>query len=129
MANQDRPDTTRDARLGARLSVAQMNLPQRAAELCGRTLSEFVVAGAQDAARRVIAGHASIRRSREEQLAFVQDLLNPSEPNARLERAAQAYRPRTGAQRVDLARIPVEPCADSATERPSRAGRKRSTVI
>ena len=92
----DTPDTTRDARLEARVSAAQKNLLQQAAALSGRTLSEFVVASAQDAARRVLAEHESIRLSREEQLAFVQALLNPQEPNARLKRAAKAYRQRVG---------------------------------
>jgi len=92
MATQD----TRDARLEARVSVTQKSLLQQAAALSGRTLSEFVVASAQDAARRVIAEHESILLSREEQLAFVQALLNPPEPNARLKRAAKAYRQRTG---------------------------------
>ncbi len=96
MASEDIPDTTRDARLEARVSAAQKNLFQQAATLSGRTLSEFVVASAQDAARRVIAEHESVRLSREEQVAFVQALLNPPEPNARLERAAKAYRQRTG---------------------------------
>ena len=67
MATQDTPDTTRDARLEARVSAAQKGLLQQAAALSGRTLSEFVVASAQDAARRVIAEHESIRLSREEQ--------------------------------------------------------------
>jgi len=92
----DTPDTTRDARLEARVSAAQKNLLQQAAALSGRTLSEFVVASAQDAARRVLAEHESIRLSREQQLAFVQALLNPPEPNARLKRAAKAYRQRVG---------------------------------
>mgnify|MGYP001366501337 FL=1 len=96
MANQDTPDTTRDARLEARVSAAQKSLLQQAAALSGRTLSEFVVASAQDAARRVIAEHESIRLSREEQLAFVQALLNPPEPNARLRRAAKSYRQKVG---------------------------------
>ena len=67
--------------------------------LSGRTLSEFVVTSAHDAARRVIAEHESIRLSREEQLAFVQALLQPPEPNARLKRAAKAYL-RRGGQRT-----------------------------
>jgi uncharacterized protein (DUF1778 family) len=96
MANQDTPDTARDARLEARVSAAQKSLLQQAAVLSGCTLSEFVVASAQDAARRVIAEHESIRLSREEQLAFVQAVLSPNEPNARLKRAAKAYRQRTG---------------------------------
>lgn len=96
MANQDAGDAVRDARLEARVSAAQKELLQRAAALSGRTLSEFVVASAQDAARRVLAEHESIRLSREEQVAFVQALLSPPGPNARLKRAAKAYRQRTG---------------------------------
>lgn len=95
-ATQNTPNTTRDARLEARVSAAQKSLLQQAAALSGRTLSEFVVASAQDAARRVIAEHESILLSREEQLAFVKALLNPPEPNARLKRAAKGYRQRTG---------------------------------
>ncbi len=97
MASQDTADTTRHARLEARVSAAQKSLLQQAAALSGRTLSEFVVASAQDEARRVIAEHESIRLSREEQSSFVQALLNPTQPNARLKRAAKAYRQRTGA--------------------------------
>ena len=99
MASQDTPDTTRGARLEVRVSAAQKSLLQHAAALSGRTLSEFVVTSAQDAARRVIAEHESIRLSREEQLAFVQALLQPPEPNARLKRAAKAYL-RRGGQRA-----------------------------
>ena len=96
MANQVTPDTTRDARLEARVSAAQKNLLQQAAALSGRTLSEFVVASAQDAARRVIAEHESIRLSREEQLVFVEALLKPPEPNSRLKRAAKDYLQKIG---------------------------------
>lgn len=92
MANRDTADTTRDARLEARVSTAQKCLLQQAAALSGCTLSEFVVASAQDAARRVIAQHDFIRLSREEQLAFVEALLQPSAPSTRLKRAAKAYR-------------------------------------
>ena len=99
MASQDTPDTTRNARLEVRVSAAQKGLLQHAAALSGRTLSEFVVTSAQDAARQVIAEHESIRLSLEEQLAFVQALLQPPEPNARLKRAAKAYL-RRGGQRA-----------------------------
>ncbi|MGL6111447.1 MAG: DUF1778 domain-containing protein [Rubrivivax sp.] len=99
MPSQDTPDSTRGARLEARVSAAQKSLLQHAAALSGRTLSEFVITSAQDAARLLIAAHESIRLSREEQLAFVQALLQPPEPNARLKRAAKAYL-RRGDQRT-----------------------------
>ncbi len=86
MASQDTPHTTRDARLEVRVSAAQKGLLQHAAAMSGRTLSEFVVNSALDAARLVIAEHESIRLSREEQGAFVQALLQPPEA----ERAPEA---------------------------------------
>ena len=96
MASHDTPDTTRDARLEARVSAAQKSLLQQAAALSGRTLSEFVVASAQEAAARVIEEHETIRLSRAEQLAFVSALLDPPAPNERLQRAAKAYRQTLG---------------------------------
>ena len=86
----------RGARLEARVSAAQKSLLQRAAALSGRTLSEFVVASAQDAANKVIQDHAAIELSRSEQIAFVTALLDPPKPPARLRRAAAAYRQQMG---------------------------------
>ena len=89
-------DKSRGARLEARISVEQKALLQQAAALSGRTLSEFVVASAQEAASRVIQEHETIRLSRTEQMAFVGALLNPPRPNARLRKAAAAYRKQMG---------------------------------
>ena len=97
MTKQDTPDATREPRLEARVSASQTGLLQQAAALSGRTLSEFVVTSAQDAARRLIAEHEPIRLWREEQRPFVQALRQAPEANARLKRAAKAYRVRTGA--------------------------------
>ena len=89
-------DKSRGARLEARISVEQKTVLQRAATLSGRTLSEFVVASAQDAASRVIQEHETIRLSRAEQIAFVSALLKPPAANARLRQAAAAYRKQMG---------------------------------
>ena len=89
-------DNSRGARLEARISVEQKALLQQAAALSGRTLSEFVVVSAQEAANRVIQDHETIRLSRTEQIAFVTALLNPSPPNERLRQAAAAYRKQMG---------------------------------
>jgi uncharacterized protein (DUF1778 family) len=89
-------DKSRSARLEARVSVEQKATLRHAASLSGRTLSEFVVASAQEAASRVIQEHAMIRLSRSEQVAFVSALLAPPEPNARLRQAAAAYRKHMG---------------------------------
>jgi uncharacterized protein (DUF1778 family) len=87
---------SRDARLEARISAAQKARLQQAAALSGRTLSEFVVASAQEAANRVIQEHEAVRLSRAEQVAFVSALLKPPAPSARLRRAAAAYRKQVG---------------------------------
>jgi len=87
---------SRDARLEARISVEQKAVLQQAAALSGRTLSEFVVASAQEAATRVIQEHETIRLSRAEQIAFVTALLDPPAPNARLCQAAATYRQQMG---------------------------------
>ena len=89
-------DTSRSARLEARISAEQKTVLQQAAALSGRTLSEFVVASAQEAARRVIQEHENIRLSRAEQIAFVTTLLKPPAPNKRLRQAAAAYRKQMG---------------------------------
>jgi uncharacterized protein (DUF1778 family) len=87
---------TRAARLEARTTTDQKALLQRAAALSGRTLSEFVLASAQEAAAKVIQEHETIRLSRSEQIAFVTALLKPRAPNARLRKAAERYRKQMG---------------------------------
>jgi uncharacterized protein (DUF1778 family) len=89
------PTKTRGARLEARISSEQKVLFQQAAMLSTRTLSEFVVASAQEAAVRIIEQHETIRLSREEQIRFVSTLLNPPEPSERLRRAGEQYRAMT----------------------------------
>jgi len=76
--------------------LEQKAVLQQAATLSGRTLSEFIVASAQEAASRVIQEHETIRLSRAEQMAFVTALLNPPAPNERLRQAAAAYRKQMG---------------------------------
>jgi uncharacterized protein (DUF1778 family) len=89
-----RPRAARGARLEARVSLVQKNLFQRAADLSGRTLSEFVVASAQDAAERLVQDHQVIRLTAAEQTAFVKGLLQDIEPGPRLRQAATAYKKR-----------------------------------
>jgi uncharacterized protein (DUF1778 family) len=89
-------DKARAARLEARTTIDQKALLQRAATLSGRTLSEFVLASAQEAAAKVIEQHETIRLSRTEQIAFVAALLRPHARNARLQKAAAKYRKQMG---------------------------------
>ena len=86
------PAKVRSERLEARISGEKKAELQRAADLAGRSLSEFVVESAQAAAERVIKAHESIRLSQAEQVAFVTALLNPAAPSDRLRKAAANYR-------------------------------------
>lgn len=95
-ANSDTPRNTRSARLEARISHEQKTLFQQAALLSTRNLSEFVVASAQEAARRIIDEHENLRLTREEQLRFVNALRKPPAPSKRLRKASTQYRAMTG---------------------------------
>lgn len=85
-----RPD--RGARLEARLSAEQKAVLQHAADLSGRSLSDFVISSAQEAAQRVLREHEAVRLGRAEQIAFVEALLAPPAPSGRLRQAVADYR-------------------------------------
>ena len=89
-------EKSRNARLEARVSSDQKDFFQRAATLTGRTLSELVIDSTQEAAARIVQEHEVIRLSREEQVAFVNALLNPAEPGVRIKSAVQSYRQKAG---------------------------------
>ncbi|MBZ9739153.1 MULTISPECIES: DUF1778 domain-containing protein [unclassified Mesorhizobium] len=83
---------TRTARIEARISPDMLSVVKRAAEIQGRSVSDFVVAAAQEAAQRTIEETAIIRLSIEDQRALVEAILNPPEPNEALRKAADAYK-------------------------------------
>ena len=85
-------EPTRNARIEARIAPDALAIVRRAAELQGRSVSDFVVAAAQEAASRAIADAQIIRLSVEDQQAFAAAVLNPPAPSAALERAAAAHR-------------------------------------
>jgi uncharacterized protein (DUF1778 family) len=82
----------RTARLEARLSPEARRTLARAAEIQGRSVSDFVVAAALDAAHRVIADTEVIRLSREASAALAEALISPPAPNKALRRAAERHR-------------------------------------
>jgi uncharacterized protein (DUF1778 family) len=80
------------ARLEARLPAEVHAVLKRAAQIQGRTITDFVVAAAHEAARRTIEETEIIRLSAEDQRRFADALLHPQEPNAALRRAADHHR-------------------------------------
>jgi uncharacterized protein (DUF1778 family) len=75
----------------ARISPAALRLVRRAAELQGRSLSDFVVAAAQEVAHRTIDEAHLIRLTVEDQQRFVEALLKPPALAPALKRAKKAH--------------------------------------
>ncbi len=81
------PATISTARLEARISTDLHSMLKRAAELQGRTMTDFVVSAVQDAARHAIEQAEVIRLSLADQECFAQALLSPPKASPALERA------------------------------------------
>lgn len=79
-------------RLEARVSKEQKRLFQKAADLEGRTLTDFMIQATSEAARQTLERHEMVRLTLRDQLAFVKALLRPPEPGNRLRGAALRYK-------------------------------------
>jgi uncharacterized protein (DUF1778 family) len=86
--------TTRTARLEARITRDALAVVRRAAEIQGRSVSDFVVAAAQEAAQKTVAEVEVIRLSREAQEKFATLLLHPPAPVPALKKAFGRHRAR-----------------------------------
>jgi uncharacterized protein (DUF1778 family) len=97
MISQHKPlerSSEKTARLEARITEQQKALFMRAAELTGRSLTDFVVASAQETASRTLREHDTLLLSTLDRKAFVETLLHPPVPGARLRKALVRYRER-----------------------------------
>ena len=84
--------SNRTARVEARISPEVLAVVKRAAEIQGRSVSEFIVDAAQEAAHKTIEETTIIRVSLEDHRRIMEALLNPPEPNDALRRAFEARR-------------------------------------
>ena len=80
------------ARLEARVDPQAKAMWQQAAEIQGRTLTDFVITSLQEAAIKVIRSHQSMQLDREDTEAFVETILNPPEPKEELKTAFAEYK-------------------------------------
>lgn len=80
------------ARLEARISTDLHAMLKRAAELQGRTMTDFVVAAVQDAAQRAVQQADVVHLSLADQACFAQALLIPPKPAPALKRAFASRR-------------------------------------
>ncbi|MCU1272868.1 MAG: hypothetical protein JWO48_299 [Bryobacterales bacterium] len=83
-------------RFDARLNQQQKILIQRAADLEGRTMTDFVLHSAETAAERTIEERAMLVLSASETERFVNTILNAAEPGHVLRAAARHYKNRVG---------------------------------
>lgn len=84
---------TMEARFDTRLPKEQKEFFEKAAVIGGfRTLTEFVIFSVQDKAKQIFQEHNRILASKRDQEIFFNALLNPSEPNEALKKAAKRYK-------------------------------------
>ncbi|MDI1259256.1 DUF1778 domain-containing protein [Aquabacterium sp.] len=84
-------DSSRTTRVEARIAPDVLAVVRRAAEIEGRSVSDFLVGAAQEAARRTIEQAQIIRLSMDEQQRFASLLLDPPALAPAMKRAAQAH--------------------------------------
>ena|SRR5437868_419209 len=83
-------------RLEARVTPAQKRLIERAAELRGTTVTDFVVASAQRAATETIKDFETLRLQNKSSEVFVNAVLNPQAPAPAARTAARRYKQHMG---------------------------------
>ncbi|MDE2571980.1 MAG: DUF1778 domain-containing protein [bacterium] len=87
----------RGERIEFRATEEEKALIQRAAELEGCTITEYLLGSAKDAARRTIERHEVIRLNAQDSKAFVSLLMMPApEPGPGLREAKRQHRRRVG---------------------------------
>ncbi len=91
-AAQNHRPNLKSQRLMARISAEQKRILQRAADIRGQTLTEFVVSAAQEAATRAIVDQEVIELSLRDSQAFAEGMLNPPPVGASLRAAAKRYK-------------------------------------
>lgn len=83
-------------RFDARLNEAQKALIQKAADLEGRTMTDFVLHSAETAAERTIEIRSMVTLSAGETERFVDAILRPAKAGAVLRKAARHYKNMAG---------------------------------
>jgi uncharacterized protein (DUF1778 family) len=79
-------------RLEARVTAELKRTVAHAAQLAGRSLTDFVLESVRKSAHETILEHEVIRLSANESRAFVRALVHPPKPNAKLRAAFASYR-------------------------------------
>ncbi len=83
---------TKTAWLETRITAEQKALFQRAADLTGRSLTDFILSSAQEVAARTVREHDVLSLSGQDRDLFVRAHLRPPTPSRRLRQAAIRYK-------------------------------------
>ncbi len=86
--------SSKSARIETRVSPEQKELIERAASYTGRTVSDFVVAHVEVAAKKVIEEHERLQLDQTQSRMLVDALLSAKRPNKSLKKAMTNYRKR-----------------------------------
>jgi uncharacterized protein (DUF1778 family) len=96
MAVKRQQRSRKNERLEARVTPDQKRLIERAAELRGSTVTDFVVASAQQAAADTIRDFETLVLRDQARDVFINAILNPSPPNDAARAAARRYKTEVG---------------------------------
>jgi uncharacterized protein (DUF1778 family) len=86
----------KDERLEARVTPDQKRLIERAAELRGSSVTDFVVVSAQHAAAETIRDFETLVLRDQARDVFINAILNPPPPNGAARAAARRYKTEMG---------------------------------
>jgi uncharacterized protein (DUF1778 family) len=82
---------TKSERVTARITPKLKSFLKQAADLRGRSLTDFIVESAQKEAENIVEKGLLIQFTIEQQDQIIEALLHPSEPNEVLKQAAHFY--------------------------------------
>ena len=79
-------------RLEVRCTVDQREMIDKAVELSGRSITDFVLSAVQEAAVQTIKDFETMKLNTQDSLVLAKALLSPPEPNAKLRTAAERFK-------------------------------------
>jgi uncharacterized protein (DUF1778 family) len=91
-----RPPRSKVYRFDARLNAEQKKIIQHAADLEGRSMTDFVLQSAEEAAHRTIERREIMVATVRDAEFFLDAILNPREPSPKMRKAVTEYRKKIG---------------------------------
>jgi uncharacterized protein (DUF1778 family) len=86
------PTTAKTERLEARVPVFLKRMVQRAADLQGRSITDFVVSTLDKSARETVREHEVMKLNARDSLKLAKALIDPPAPSAALRKAMALHR-------------------------------------